>query len=82
MKLLNIWCWIMSRVINAERQWRPVLLLWNGATSVEMQKGAYPTGRFAVLTKSAAKRVFGDIAEKNGKVFVDVELFSQLFPSK
>ena len=54
----------------------------NGATSVEMQKGAYPTGRFAVLTKSAAKRVFGDIAEKNGKVFVDIELFSQLFPSE
>lgn len=53
----------------------------NDATSVEMQSNTYPTGRFVVITKSAAKRMFGDIAEKTCKVFADTDLFSKLVPS-
>lgn len=51
----------------------------NDASAVEIQDGVYPTGRFAVLTISAAERVFGGTAKNNKKVFLDSEIFSKMF---
>lgn len=44
----------------------------------EIQKGLYPTGRFAVVTVEGADRVFPQHApwSKGQKVFVDVAVFS------
>ena len=42
----------------------------------EMQKGVYPTGRWIVVTRDAAKRIFN---LDGGKAFVDVETFNR-FP--
>ena len=44
----------------------------------EIQKGLYPTGRFAVVTVEGADRVFPQYApwSKGQKVFVDVAVFS------
>ena len=44
----------------------------------EIQKGIYPTGRFAVVTVEGADRVFPQHApwSKGQKVFVDVAVFS------
>lgn len=44
----------------------------------EIQKGLYPTGRFAVITVEGANNVFPDYApwEKGKRVFVDSTVFS------
>lgn len=44
----------------------------------EIQKGIYPTGRFAVVTVEGADRVFPQHApwSKGQKVFVDAAVFS------
>ncbi len=50
----------------------------NENSSVEIQDGIYPTGRFVVLTKGAAERIFRGVAEKNTKVFMNSEIFSKM----
>jgi hypothetical protein len=47
----------------------------NQRSSVEIQKGICPTGRWVVITHDAAQRIFGDM--KSEKVFVDPELFAR-----
>lgn len=51
----------------------------NSHSNVEMQKGVYPTGRFVVMKKEAAHRVFSGLAHDVSKAFVDIETFTQLF---
>lgn len=53
----------------------------NPASSVGIQDGIYPTGRFMVITKSSAERMFGDIAKANAKAFIDTDLFSRMIPN-
>lgn len=51
----------------------------NRASSVEIQKGVYPTGRYVVLKNEAAERIFGDLIKGNCKAFLPVEAFSEMF---
>lgn len=51
----------------------------NRVSSVEIQKGAYPTGRYVVLKNEAAERIFGDLIKGNRKAFLPVEAFSEMF---
>ena len=51
----------------------------NRASSVEIQKGVYPTGRYVVLKNEAAERIFGDLIKGNRKAFLPVEAFSEMF---
>lgn len=50
----------------------------NSVSSVEMQRGIYPTGRFVVLKMETATRIFNGISGTD-KAFVDTALFNQLF---
>lgn len=51
----------------------------NDACGIEMQKGAYPTGRFVVMKTDAAHRTFGSLIDGVDKAFIDVDGFTQLF---
>lgn len=51
----------------------------NGQTSIEMQKGIYPTGRFVVLKNESADRIFGKEFTSRGKAFMGVEDFCHMF---
>lgn len=42
-----------------------------------MQKGIYPTGRYVVIKREAARKMFDNIGG-NDKAFVDTELFNRL----
>ena len=42
-----------------------------------MQKGVYPTGRYVVIKRDAARKMFDNIGS-NDKAFVDTELFNRL----
>lgn len=50
----------------------------NLVTSVQMQSGVYPTGRYAVIRSEAAQRMFLPEATAMGKAFVDSVLFNQV----
>lgn len=54
----------------------------NSATSVEIQKGVYPTGRFAVVKPEAANKIFANSDISRGKVFMENQLFEQMFFSQ
>lgn len=48
----------------------------NSTTKVQMQPGVYPTGRYAVIKKEAARRLFSPQTDlSKGKAFVDSALF-------
>lgn len=49
----------------------------NSVAKVEMQKGIYPTGRYVVIKREAARKMFDNIGG-NDKAFVDTELFNRL----
>ena len=51
----------------------------NSQTSVEMQKGVYPTGRFVVLKNESADQIFGKEFTSRGKAFMGVEDFCHMF---
>ena len=51
----------------------------NEITSREIQTGVYPTGRYVVLKREAAARVFKDINPKVSKVFLNRNVFKQMF---
>lgn len=51
----------------------------NPSTSIPMQKDVYPTGRYAVLKKEAAMRIFTPQTDlSKGRAFADSTLFTQL----
>ncbi len=52
----------------------------NSVTNIQMQSGVYPTGRFAVIRKEAAQRMFRPEVVRIGKAFVDRSLFTELIP--
>lgn len=49
----------------------------NRVTDVEFQDGIYPTGRWVVMKSEAAQRIF-EVSADVKKIFVDVELFSNI----
>lgn len=51
----------------------------NERTSVEIQNGVYPTGRFVVLKNEAADRIFGESFTSKGKAFMLPQDFNQMF---
>ncbi len=51
----------------------------NSVTSMPIQKGVYPTGRYVVIKNEAAMMIFGAENAKAGKAFMGVETFSQMF---
>ena len=51
----------------------------NERTSMEMQKGVYPTGRFVVLKQESAVRIFGEEFTSRGKAFMSEGDFNQMF---
>lgn len=51
----------------------------NSVTNVQIQKGVYPTGRYAVITMDAAARIFDGVDTSKKKAFVDTEIFNGLF---
>lgn len=51
----------------------------NRVSSVAMQKGVYPTGRFVVIKPEAAHRIFTGLAPDVSKAFLSSEMFSQMF---
>lgn len=52
----------------------------NPTTKVQMQQGVYPTGRYAVIKKEAAMRLFTPQTDlSKGKAFVDSALFDLIF---
>lgn len=50
----------------------------NDVTDIQIQKGVYPTGRYAVITKDAASRIFKDVAPTDESAFVESGLFWKL----
>lgn len=51
----------------------------NQVSSVEIQKGVYPTGRFVVMKMEVAKRVFEGADISAGKAFILPKDFTLLF---
>ena len=51
----------------------------NKVTSVEIQRGVYPTGRYVVVKSEAAAEIFHFDNENLDKCFVSPEVFGQLF---
>lgn len=51
----------------------------NSNSTVEIQRGIYPTGRFVVLNTEAVERIFEGIDTKIGKAFLDAQAFTQMF---
>lgn len=49
----------------------------NAASNVEIQRGVYPTGRYAVLRREAAERIFSNLNGRD-KGFVTPEIFEQM----
>ena len=50
----------------------------NDTTSVPIQDGVYPTGRFVVIKPKAAKRIFR-IGDGTTKAFLQADLFQKIF---
>ena len=50
----------------------------NNTTSVPIQEGIYPTGRFVVIKPEAAKRIFR-IEDGMTKAFLQADLFQKIF---
>ena len=48
----------------------------------EFQPGTYPTGKWIVLKKEAADRIFGDELKGHNKIFVDSETFKYFVQTK
>lgn len=51
----------------------------NSVTSMEIQTGVYPTGRFVVIKREAATRIFGNTDTDKGKAFLESPVFTQMF---
>ena len=52
----------------------------NNRTSIEMQRGIYPTGRYVVLTHEAVDRIFpADVDTSKGKAFMTIDDFTAMF---
>lgn len=51
----------------------------NDVTNMEMQKGIYPTGRWLVIKKEKAQKIFQGIDDVTHKAFIDVDAFNMLF---
>lgn len=52
----------------------------NSSTSVPIQDGVYPTGRFVVLRPEAAARIFrGSITPEMQKCFLEADVFHKIF---
>lgn len=52
----------------------------NQRSSVEFQRGVYPTGRYVVVKPDAVRRIFGDVsASAGGKAFLDSKVFREMF---
>lgn len=52
----------------------------NTSGQPEIQTGVYPTGRFMVITKEAASRLFG--GNIGDRAFVEAAMFNRLCPSE
>jgi hypothetical protein len=48
----------------------------NSVTNLEIQKGAYPTSRWSVITKETSERIFG---EQHEKVLLSSKFYEQIF---
>jgi len=44
----------------------------------EIQNGIFPTGKWCVIRRDAAERIFSDQLNRKDKVFVDQELFETI----
>lgn len=51
----------------------------NSRATVPMQDGAYPTGKFVVITQDAARRIFPGVNTSIGKAFLVDDLFEKIF---
>lgn len=51
----------------------------NYASSMEMQDGVYPTGRYVVLRMEAARKIFTDLEDGVTKAFLEDKVFVQMF---
>lgn len=51
----------------------------NNTTSIEIQSGVYPTGRFVVLKKESANRIFRGMDISRGKAFLEHPVFGKMF---
>ena len=51
----------------------------NSVTSMEIQTGVYPTGRFVIIKREAATRIFGNTNTDKGKAFLESPAFTQMF---
>jgi len=53
----------------------------NSTTSMQIQSGVYPTGRYVVLKREAAVRIFGRVNAGMGKAFMSPADFKQFVPN-
>ena len=51
----------------------------NTVSSIDIQKGVYPTGRYVVVKTEAANRIFGEQFTSKGKAFMSSSDFSRMF---
>ena len=51
----------------------------NSVTSVQIQSGVFPTGRFVVVKREAVTRTFKDITPNAEKAFLESSVFAQMF---
>lgn len=51
----------------------------NEVSSIEILRGVYPTGRYVVIKREAAKRVFGEASHDSDKAFLTAEPFAEMF---
>ena len=50
-----------------------------GKSVLYIEKGVYPTGRFTVIKREAAARIFDGINPDIGKAFLESSVFTQIF---
>lgn len=53
----------------------------NWVTDKEMQEGVYPTGKWTVLKREAARRIFTGLDDSVDKAFLDASVYDKIFGS-
>lgn len=51
----------------------------NEITEAPIREGAYPTGKWSVITKESAHRIFPDLGEEKTMLFATENVYEQMF---
>ena len=51
----------------------------NSQHQAELSENVYPTGRWTVVKEASAKKIFGKDSKSGSRVFMDCEVYEQIF---